>query len=302
MTNADRIFIQNCKDILASPYSDNDYPVRPKWQDGTPAHTKILFGMHNVYDLREQFPIMTLRKINWHKALDEILWVYQRLSNNTADLNSKIWDQWADENGSIGKTYGYQAAKTVDFGGGRGRQNQVDNVIWNLVHNSMDRAILTNLWDYEDIPEMRLRPCYFSAHFLVTPEPTKNGIPGRRLLNLVVTQRSQDMFVANNWDLISHAMWLMIIAACVGMTPGFIHHNITSAHIYDRHIPLIEDMIERAEKNPNDFRAPDAYLAPSAVAKIITHAEKAYWMIQPDEFIVEGYQYENPKYDFEVAV
>ena len=108
MSHADDIFLRNCRDILDHGIWDTGQPVRPHWEDGTPAHTVKRFGIVNRYDLREEFPILTLRRTYWKTAVDELLWIWQKKSNDIHDLNAHIWDQWADETGSIGKAYGYQ--------------------------------------------------------------------------------------------------------------------------------------------------------------------------------------------------
>ena len=294
MTKADQIFIQNCKDILNSPFSDFDHPVRAKWPDGTPAHTKILPAVVNKYDLQEEFPIMTLRKVAWKSALTEILWIYQKASNVVADLGLHIWDQWMQPDGTIGKSYGYQVAKKVNYGGTKGLCNQMESVIWDLRHNPTNRAIIVDLFDPEDIPDMALRPCYFASQYC----PTRRDTDGQWVLNLVLMQRSQDMFTANNWDLLGHAMLVILLSACCGMLPGTITHVIGNCHIYDRHIPLVEDMIQRAETNPNDFTAPRAYLS----GRLDYGRKESFYLFTPDDFVVNGYQHDQTDYKFEVAI
>ena len=234
MAIADELFIKTVNDILNEGVSDEKENVRPHWQDGTPAHTIKKFGVVNRYDLSKEFPIMTLRKINYKAAIDEILWIYQKKSNNVHDLNSHIWDAWADENGSIGKAYGYQLGIKHQYP--EGEFDQVDKVLYDLKNNTASRRIMTNMFNHHDLNEMALAPCAYSMTF---------NVAGGKL-NALLNQRSQDMLTANNWNVCQYAVLVYMLADVVGLRVGELVHVIADAHIYDRHIPLIKELI----KNP----------------------------------------------------
>jgi len=231
MSVADKIFISNMTDIMQNGFRDTELEVRPKWEDGTPAHTIKKFGIINRYDLTKEFPILTLRKQNLKAAIDEILWIWQKKSNNVHDLNSHIWDSWADETGSIGKAYGYQLAEKHIYK--EGEFDQVDRVLYDLKHNPQSRRILTNIYNFRDLHEMNLYPCAYSMTFNVTGN-TLNGI---------LNQRSNDMLVANNWNVIQYSILLMMFAQVSGLQAGELVHVIADAHIYDRHIPIAEKVL-----------------------------------------------------------
>ncbi len=234
MSIADERFIQNCKDILENGFSDVCYDVRPTWADtGEKAHTIKKFCIVNRYDLTKEFPIITLRKTFFKSAVDELLWIWQKKSNNTHDLKSKIWDAWADENGSIGKAYGYQLGIKHKYK--EGEFDQVDRVLYDLKHNPLSRRIMTNIYNHADLHEMNLYPCAYSMTFNVT---------GNRL-NGILNQRSQDMLVANNWNVCQYAVLLHMFAKVSGLVAGELVHVIADAHIYDRHIPIVEELIKR---------------------------------------------------------
>ena len=234
MSIADERFIQNCKDILENGFSDACYDVRPTWADtGEKAHTIKKFCIVNRYDLTKEFPIITLRKTFFKSAVDELLWIWQKKSNNTHDLKSKIWDAWADENGSIGKAYGYQLGIKHKYK--EGEFDQVDRVLYDLKHNPLSRRIMTNIYNHADLHEMNLYPCAYSMTFNVT---------GNRL-NGILNQRSQDMLVANNWNVCQYAVLLHMFAKVSGLVAGELVHVIADAHIYDRHIPIVEELIKR---------------------------------------------------------
>lgn len=234
MSIADERFIQNCKDILENGFSDVCYDVRPTWADtGEKAHTIKKFCIVNRYDLTKEFPIITLRKTFFKSAVDELLWIWQKKSNNTHDLKSKIWDAWADENGSIGKAYGYQLGIKHKYK--EGEFDQVDRVLYDLKHNPLSRRIMTNIYNHADLHEMNLYPCAYSMTFNVT---------GNRL-NGILNQRSQDMLVANNWNVCQYAILLHMFAKVSGLVAGELVHVIADAHIYDRHIPIVEELIKR---------------------------------------------------------
>lgn len=234
MSIADERFIQNCKDILENGFSDVCYDVRPTWADtGEKAHTIRKFCIVNRYDLTKEFPIITLRKTFFKSAVDELLWIWQKKSNNTHDLKSKIWDAWADENGSIGKAYGYQLGIKHKYK--EGEFDQVDRVLYDLKHNPLSRRIMTNIYNHADLHEMNLYPCAYSMTFNVT---------GNRL-NGILNQRSQDMLVANNWNVCQYAVLLHMFAKVSGLVAGELVHVIADAHIYDRHIPIVEELIKR---------------------------------------------------------
>ena len=234
MSIADERFIQNCKDILENGFSDVCYDVRPAWADtGEKAHTIKKFCIVNRYDLTKEFPVITLRKTFFKSAVDELLWIWQKKSNNTHDLKSKIWDAWADENGSIGKAYGYQLGIKHKYK--EGEFDQVDRVLYDLKHNPLSRRIMTNIYNHADLHEMNLYPCAYSMTFNVT---------GNRL-NGILNQRSQDMLVANNWNVCQYAVLLHMFPKVSGLVAGELVHVIADAHIYDRHIPIVEELIKR---------------------------------------------------------
>ena len=233
MSLADEIFIQNCMDILENGVSDADQQVRPHWEDGTPAHTIRKFGVVNRYDLTKEFPIMTLRRVYYRSAIDEILWIYQKKSNRVADLSSHIWDAWADENGTIGKAYGYQLSIKHKYP--EGEFDQVDRVLFDLKNNPASRRIMTNLYNHHDLAEMQLAPCAYSLTF---------NVSGNKL-NAILNQRSQDMLTANNWNVCQYTALITMFAKASGLEPGELVHVIADAHIYDRHIPLVEGLIKK---------------------------------------------------------
>lgn len=265
MSIADDIFIQNCRDILKNGFSDEKENVRPRWEDGTPAHTVKKFGIINRYNLAEEFPIITLRRCFWKSAVDEILWIWQKKSNNIKDLSSHIWDQWADENGSIGKAYGYQLGVKHKYP--EGEFDQVDRVLYDLKHNPYSRRIMTNIYTFADLHEMNLYPCAYSMTFNVT-----DGV-----LNGILNQRSQDMLTASNWNVCQYAVLLHMIAQVSGLRAGELVHVIADAHIYDRHIPIVKELIEKP-----------TYDAPSFE---IDKTVDDFYKFTRDSFKMTGYRY-----------
>lgn len=239
MSQADHIFINMCKDILENGTSTEGEKVRPHWPDGTPAYTIKKFGVVNRYDLTKEFPLLTLRKTALKSATDEILWIWQQKSNNINDLHSHIWDEWADADGSIGKAYGYQMGVKHQYK--EGWMDQVDRVIYDLKHNPFSRRIMTNMYVHEDLHAMNLYPCCYSMTFNVTQKPGND----RLTLNAVLNQRSQDILAANNWNVVQYSVLLHMIAQVCDMEAGELVHVIADAHIYDRHIPIIRELIER---------------------------------------------------------
>ncbi len=246
MSYADKIFKQNVEDILENGVWDTDYPVRPHWDDGTPAHTIKKFGIVNTYDLSKELPILTLRKTNFEACLDELLWIWQKKSNNVHDLHSHIWDSWADENGSIGKAYGYQLGKKSIYP--EGEFDQVDRVLFDLKNNPHSRRILTNIYNFDDLHEMNLYPCAYSMTFNVSGDE----------LNGILNQRSNDMLTANNWNVLQYSLLIMMLAQVSGLKPGKLIHVIADAHLYDRHIPLVKEVVSKPEhKAPKLKMNPD---------------------------------------------
>lgn len=252
MSKADLIYRENCRRILEHGVWDTDREVRPRWDDGSPAHTVKAFGIVNRYDLREEFPIMTLRRTFYRSCVDELLWIWQKKSNNVRDLSSHIWDSWADENGSIGKAYGYQLGVKHIYP--EGEFDQVDRVLYDLRHNPASRRILTNIYNFADLHEMGLYPCAYSMTFNVTGNT----------LNAILNQRSQDMLTANNWNVVQYAVLTHMLAQVSGLEAGELVHVIADCHIYDRHVPLVEKMLEneplpaptfRLDPNVTDFYA-----------------------------------------------
>ena len=233
MSLADELFIENCRDILANGVSDEGCEVRPRWEDGTPAHTIKKFCVVNRYDLQKEFPIMTLRRVYYRSAIDEILWIYQKKSNRVAELGSHIWDAWADGNGTIGKAYGYQLGVKHHYP--EGEFDQVDRVLYDLTHNPSSRRIMTNTYNHADLSEMQLAPCAYSMTF---------NVSGNRL-NAILNQRSQDMLTANNWNVCQYAALLIMFAKATGFEPGELVHVIADAHIYDRHVEAVKRLIEK---------------------------------------------------------
>lgn len=268
MSRADELFIANCRQILEHGVSTENEKVRPHWEDGTPAYTVKTFGVVNRYDLSKEFPLLTLRNINWKAAIDEILWIWQKKSNNIHDLNSKIWDSWADESGSIGKAYGYQLGVKYRFK--QGEMDQVDNVLWQLKNTPASRRIMTNIYNFADLPEMGLEPCAYSMTFNVT---------GNRL-NAILNQRSQDTLTANNWNVVQYSALLMMFAQASGLEAGELVHVISDMHIYDRHIPMVKELIER-----EPLPAPKVRLNPDVTD---------FYAFTVDDFIVEDYRHGAP--------
>jgi thymidylate synthase len=264
MSKADTIFIGMCQDILENGISSKGENVRAKWEDGAPAHTIKKFGVINRYDLAEEFPILTLRPTNLKAAIDELLWIWQKKSNNIKELNSHIWDSWANEDGSIGKAYGYQLGIKHKYP--EGEFDQVDRVIYDLKHNPYSRRIMVNMYNHDDLIEMNLYPCAYSMTFNVT---------GRKL-NAILNQRSQDILVANNWNVCQYAILVHMLAQASNLEAGELIHVIADAHIYDRHIPLIADLIKRT-----------AYSAPQL---LINPNIKDFYDFKIEDFVIEGYQ------------
>ena len=239
MSRADELYRATCLDILENGFYDTELQVRPKWSDGTPAHTVKKFGVVNRYNLKEEFPIMTLRRTYWKSAIDEILWIWQKKSNRIAELGSHVWDEWADENGTIGKAYGYQLGVKHKYP--EGEFDQVDRVLYDLKHNPASRRILTNIFNHADLHAMGLAPCAYSMTFNVTGNT----------LNAILNQRSQDMLTANNWNVCQYAALVHMFAQVSGLQVGELVHVIADCHIYDRHVDLVKKMLD----NPT-FEAP----------------------------------------------
>lgn len=276
MSIADQIFINTCRDILDNGISDQDLPVRPHWLDGTPAHTIKKFCIVNRYDLSKEFPIITLRRTAFKSAIDEILWIWQKKSNNVHDLNSHIWDSWADETGSIGKAYGYQLGVKSVYP--EGEFDQVDRVLFDLKNNPSSRRILTNIYNFQDLHEMHLYPCAYSMTFNVT---------GNKL-NGILNQRSQDTLTANNWNVVQYAVLLHMFAQVSGLEVGEFVHVISDAHIYDRHVPIVEEIL----KNPQ-------YPAPTFK---MNKDVKNFYAFTVDDFELVDYNYTKLDKKIEVAI
>ena len=264
MSYADQVFRRNCEDILKNGVWDTELAVRPRWEDGTPAHTVKKFGIVNRYDLQREFPILTLRRTYWKSAVDELLWIWQKKSNNVHDLSSHIWDAWADESGSIGKAYGYQLGVKHQYK--EGMFDQVDRVLYDLKHDPASRRILTNLYNFADLHEMALYPCAYSMTFNVSGDT----------LNAILNQRSQDMLAANNWNVVQYAVLVHMMAQVSGLKAGELVHVIADAHIYDRHVPIIEQMLSEPEKP-----APAFFIDPSVTD---------FYAFTKDSFRLEGYE------------
>lgn len=269
MSLADQIFINMCKDILENGTSTEGEKVRPHWEDGTLAYTIKRFGIVNRYDLRKEFPLITLRKTALKSATDEMLWIWQRKSNNIHDLHSHIWDEWADENGSIGKAYGYQLGVKHQYK--EGMMDQVDRVIYDLKNNPFSRRIITNIYVHQDLHEMALYPCAYSMTFNVTQQKGEEKLT----LNAVLNQRSQDVLAANNWNVVQYAVLLHMLAQVCGMQAGELVHVIADAHIYDRHVEIVRELIKRPT-----YDAPKFWLNPEI---------KDFYQFTRDDVKVENY-------------
>jgi len=276
MSLADNVFINMCKDILENGVSTEGEKVRPKWNDGSSAYTIKNFCVVNRYDLSKEFPAFTLRRTAFKSCIDEILWIWQKKSNNVKDLNSHIWDSWADENGSIGKAYGYQLGVKHKYK--EGEMDQVDRVLFDIKNNPYSRRIMTNIYVHQDLHEMNLYPCAYSMTFNVTDNK----------LNAILNQRSQDILAANNWNVVQYAVLLHMIAQVSGLEAGELVHVIADAHIYDRHIPIIKELIERPT-----YDAPIFHMNPEI---------KDFYEFKAEDFSLENYQFGPQVIGIEVAV
>lgn len=282
MSKADDLFVSMCSDIIEHGTTTEGQRVRPRWEDGEPAYTLKRFGVCNRYDLREEFPALTLRRTALKSALDEVLWIYQKKSNNVRDLRSHIWDAWADESGSIGKAYGYQVGVTSRYP--EGDFDQMDRVLFDLRENPYSRRIMTNLYTFSDLSEMHLYPCAFNAIYNVTQEPGAE----RPTLNMLLVQRSQDVLAANNWNVCQYALLLMMVAQVSGMEAGGLVHMIADAHIYDRHVDIVRELIERPH-----YPAPHVSLNPEVTD---------FYDFTCDDLVVEGYEHGPQVKDIPIAV
>ena len=276
MSTADKIFKKNIEDILENGVWDTDYPVRPHWEDGTPAHTIKKFGIVNEYDLEKELPILTIRKTNFENCLDELLWIWQKKSNNVHDLRSHIWDSWADETGSIGKAYGYQLAKKAVYP--EGEFDQVDRVLFDLKNNPHSRRILTNIYNFDDLHEMHLYPCAYSMTFNVSGDK----------LNGILNQRSNDMLTANNWNVLQYSLLIMMFAQVSALKPGKFIHVIADAHLYDRHIDLVKEVLAKPE-----HPAPKLVMNPDV---------KNFYDFKLEDFKLENYEFEKLGKKIPVAI
>lgn len=270
MSYADVVFCDMCKEILDHGTITKDAKVRPHWEDGAPAYTRKKFGWVSRYDLRKEFPAVTLRKTALKSAMDEVLWIYQKKSNNIHDLNSHIWDAWADDSGSIGKAYGYQIGQTSHYP--EGEMDQMDRVLFDLKKMPFSRRIMTNTYTFADLSEMGLYPCAYSVTYNVTQ--TKGNV--KPTLNMILNQRSQDVLAANNWNVCQYAILLMMVSQVSNMEAGELLHVIADAHIYDRHIPIVRELIERPQ-----YPAPRVWLNPDV---------HDFYTFTTDDLYVENYK------------
>ena len=280
MSYVDKVFKETCIDILENGTDTRGEEIRPHWEDGTPAYTIKQFGVVNKYDLRNEFPALTLRRIALKSAMDEILWIYQKKSNNIHDLNSHIWDQWADEEGSIGTCYGYTIRQKFMFKGNF--TDQIDYVRKQLKETPFSRRIMTNMYQYQNLSGGHLDPCAYSMTYNVTEED------GKRVLNAILNQRSQDMLAANGWNIAQYAILLMMLAREANMEVGRLIHVIADCHIYDRHVPMIKELITREE-----YPAPIVRLNPEV---------KNFYDFTTDDLIVENYKYGEQIKNIPIAV
>ena len=270
MSYADKVFIDMCRDIIDNGTSTEGEKVRPVWEDGTPAYTIKRFGVVNRYDLSKEFPALTLRRTAIKSCVDEMLWIWQKKSNNVNELKSHIWDSWADETGSIGKAYGYQMGVKHQYK--EGMMDQTDRVIFDLKNNPYSRRIMTNIYVHQDLHEMNLYPCAYSMTFNVTKEKDSDVLT----LNGILNQRSQDVLTANNWNVCQYAVLIHMLAQVCGMKAGEFVHVIADAHIYDRHIPMIEELIAR-----EPYPAPKLWLNPDV---------KDFYDFTPDDVRLDDYE------------
>ncbi len=275
LSYADEAFINTCRDILENGVSDEGKKVRPRWDDGSPAHTIMKFGVVNRYDLQKEFPLLTLRRTYYRSAIDEILWIYQKKSNRVSELSTHIWDAWADENGTIGKAYGYQLGLKHQYA--EGEFDQVDKALYDLKNNPQSRKIIINMFNHADLSEMRLAPCAYSLTFCVVGDT----------LNAVLNQRSQDMLAASNWNVCQYAALLIMFAKAAGYKAGELVHVIANAHIYDRHIDIVKRLIEK-----------EPFPAPSMKVEDI----KDFYKFTRYSFTAENYRYHEFNEHFPVAV
>ena len=305
MSYADKVFKENLRSIIEEGTSTEGQKVRPHWEDGTPAYTIKQFGISNTYDLRKEFPAITVRKTALKSCMDEILWIYQKKSNNIHDLNSHIWDQWADKDGSIGKAYGYQVGKrflhhrsnelplsevypSVISQSRLGEKykiylDQMDGALYDLRNTPFSRRIMISLWCPEELHEMNLEPCCWSVIFNVTDEGQD-----KLVLNMVLNQRSNDFITANNWNTAQYAIFLMMVAQSVDMIPGKLVHNITDCHVYDRHSDIARELLNRPE-----HPAPKVSLNPDI---------HNFYDFTTDDLIVENYETEPQIKNIPVAI
>ena len=265
MSIADQIYVQTCRDILDNGIWDTHYPVRPHWDDGSPAHTIKKFGVVNRYNLAEEFPLMTLRRTAFKSCIDELLWIWQKKSNRVAELGSRVWDSWTDDQGTIGKAYGYQLGIKHQYS--EGMFDQVDRIIYDLKNNPNSRRILSNIFNFEDLHAMGLYPCAYSMTFNVSGNT----------LNAILNQRSQDMLAANNWNVVQYSILVHMMAQISGLQVGELVHVIADCHIYDRHVPVVEKMLS----NPQ-FKAPKLIIDPA-----ITN----FYDFTKDSFQLENYEF-----------
>ena len=282
MSKADGIFISMCQDIIENGTTTEGQKVRPHWEGGAPAYTIKQFGVCNRYDLREEFPALTLRRTALKSCMDEVLWIYQRKSNNIHDLKPHIWDEWADEDGSIGKAYGYQVGQVSHYADGD--FDQMDRVLKDLRENPFSRRIMTNLYTFSDLSEMHLYPCAYNAIYNVTERPGDD----RPTLNMVLVQRSQDVLAANNWNVCQYAILLMMVAQVSDMHAGELVHMIADAHIYDRHVDIVRELISRP-----------TYPAPKVRLNPYVHD---FYDFTTDDLIVEGYSHGPQVKDIPIAI
>ena len=278
MSRADELYKATCRKILEEGFSDEGMNVRPRWEDGTPAYTRKTFGVVNRYNLAEEFPIMTLRRTYWKSAVDEMLWIWQKKSNRVCDLGSHVWDEWAGEDGTIGKAYGYQLGKKYQFNLGQEPMDQVDRVIYDLKNNPASRRILTNIYNFEDLHEMNLYPCAYSMTFNVT---------GNKL-NAILNQRSQDMLAANNWNVVQYSVLTHMMAQVSGLEVGEFVHVIADCHIYDRHIPAVKAMLEL-----------EGYEAPKFV---MDKSIDNFYDFTPNSFKMEDYKFHPFNFEIPMAI
>jgi thymidylate synthase len=264
MSLADQIFISNCRDIIDNGVWDTDREVRPRWEDGAPAHTVKKFGIVNRYDLSKEFPILTIRRTYWKSAIDELLWIWQAKSNNVRELRTRVWDAWADENGELGPVYGKQW-RSWQCPDGR-VVDQISDLINQIKTNPDSRRLMVCAWNPADVDKMALPPCHCLFQFYVV-----NG-----KLSCQLYQRSADVFLGVPFNIASYALLTMMIAQVCGLQPGEFVHTFGDVHIYKNLYAQVDEQLTRE---------------PRPLPKMVINPEVTdIFSFQFEDFKLEGYE------------